>query len=57
MPDQPLEGELLLRIDEVKYVVERWRTDYNRCRPHCSLNYMALAGFAELYREAGRVRS
>ncbi|MFC1634470.1 integrase core domain-containing protein [Planctomycetota bacterium] len=43
-------------IDETKYVVERWRMDYNHYRPHSSLDSMTPAGFAELCRQAGCVR-
>jgi len=42
-----LEGELSSHIVEMKYVVERWRTDYNHYRPHSRLGYMTPAGFAE----------
>jgi hypothetical protein len=35
--DELLDGELLLHTDEMKYVVERWRMDYNPYRPHSSL--------------------
>ncbi len=56
MRDELLDGELFLHIDETKYVVERWRMDYNHYRPHSSLSYMTPAGFAELCRQAGCVR-
>jgi transposase InsO family protein len=56
MRDELLDGELFLHIDEMKYVVERWRMDYNHYRPHSSLRYMTPAGFAEQCREAGCVR-
>jgi hypothetical protein len=32
-------------IDELRYVVDRWRMDYNHDRPHSSLDYMAPAAF------------
>lgn len=56
MRDELLNGELFLRIDEMKCVVERWRMDYNHYRPHSSLGHMTPAGFAELCRQAGCVR-
>jgi putative transposase len=56
MRDELLNGELFLHIDETKYVVERWRMDYNHYRPHSSLSYMTPAGFADLCRQAGCVR-
>jgi transposase InsO family protein len=56
MRDELLDGELFLHIDETKYVVERWRMDYNHYRYHCSLGQMTPAGFAELSRQAGCAR-
>jgi len=56
MRDELLDGELFLHIDEMKYVVERWRMDYNHYRPHSSLGYMTPAGCAELCRQAGCIR-
>ncbi len=56
MRDELLDGELFLHLDEMKYVVERWRMDYNHYRPHSSLSYMTPAGFAELCRQAGCIR-
>ena len=44
--DELLDGELFLHIDEVRYVVDRWRMDYNHYRPHSSLGYMSPAAFA-----------
>ena len=45
--DELLNRELFLHIDELKYVADRWRIDYNHYRPHSSLDYMAPAAFAE----------
>ena len=53
MRDELLDGELFLPIDEMKYVVERWRMDYNHYRPHSSLDYKAPAAFAALGLEHG----
>ena len=44
--DELLNGELFLHIDEVRYVVDRWRMDYNHYRPHSSLGYMSPVAFA-----------
>ena len=44
--DELLNRELFLHIDELRYVVDRWRMDYNHYRPHSSLNYMSPAAFA-----------
>jgi putative transposase len=51
--DELLNRELFLHIDELRYVVDRWRMDYNHYRPHSSLNYMAPAAFAAMYLEQG----
>jgi putative transposase len=51
--DELFNGEIFLHIDEVKYVVERWRMDYNHYRPHSSLSYMTPAEFAKLCVEVG----
>jgi len=56
MRDELFNGELFLHIDEMKYVVERWRMDYNHHRPHSSLSYMTPAGFAGICLEAGCIR-
>ena len=56
MRDELLDGELFLHLDETKYVVERWRMDYNHYRPHSSLGYMTPAGFAALCRQVGCIR-
>ena len=34
MRDELLNGEIFLHIYEVRYVVNRWRIDYNHYRPH-----------------------
>jgi transposase InsO family protein len=51
--DELLDRELFLHIDEVRYVVDRWRMDYNHYRPHSSLDYMAPAAFAAICLEQG----
>ena len=48
-----LNGELFLSIDELRYVADRWRMDYNHYRPHSSLDYMAPAVLAALCLEEG----
>lgn len=45
MRDELLNGELFLHIDEMKYVVKRWRMDSNHYRPHSSMSCMTPAGF------------
>jgi len=44
--DECLDREIFVGIEELRYVVERWRLDYNHHRPHQSLGYMTPAGFA-----------
>ena len=44
--DESLNRELFLHIDELRYVANRWRMDYNHYRPHSSLDYMAPAAFS-----------
>ncbi len=46
--DELLNRELFLHIDELTYVADRWRRDYNHYRPHSSLDYMAPAAFAAI---------
>jgi transposase InsO family protein len=48
MRDELLDGEIFLTLAETKYVVDRWRMDYNHYRPHSSLSYMTPAAFAQL---------
>ncbi len=51
--DELLNRELFLHIDELRYVANRWRMDYNHYRPHSSLGYMAPAAFAAKCLEQG----
>ena len=44
--DELLNRELFLHIDELRYVADRWRMDYNHYRPHSSLGYMSPAAFS-----------
>ncbi len=39
MRDELLNRELFDTLDEAKVMVERWRHEYNRIRPHSSLGY------------------
>ena len=49
--DELLNRELFLHLDELRYVADRWRMDYNHYRPHSSLGYMAPAAFAGMLAE------
>ncbi len=56
MRDELLDGELFLTLAELKYVVDRWRMDYNHYRPHGSLDYQTPAAYAEQCRLKGLIR-
>jgi len=51
--DELLNRELFLHLDELRYVADHWRMDYNHYRPHSSLDYMAPAAFAAKCLEEG----
>jgi hypothetical protein len=44
-----LNRKLLLRIDELIYVADCRRMDYNLYRPQSKLDYMALTAYAAIY--------
>ena len=44
--DELLNQEIFLSILEARWVIDRWRLDYNHHRIHSSLNYMTPAAFA-----------
>jgi transposase InsO family protein len=52
--DECLNGELFLSLAEARYVVDRWRMDYNHHRPHSRLNWTTPAAFAALCPSNGR---
>jgi transposase InsO family protein len=41
-----LNQELFLSLAEVRFVIDRWRMDYNHHRPHSALDYRTPAVFA-----------
>ena len=49
--DECLNGELFINRTETRYVVDRWRLDYNHHRPHSMLGWKTPAGFAATCRE------
>jgi transposase InsO family protein len=51
--DELLNRELFLHIDQLRYVADRWRMDYNHYRPQSSLSYMASAAFVATCLEQG----
>jgi len=44
--DELLNGELLTNLAEARYLLERWRVEYNIERPHSSLGQLTPAEFA-----------
>lgn len=44
--DELLNRELFLGLDEVRYVLDEWRLDYNHRRPHSGLNWQTPASYA-----------
>ncbi len=44
--DELLNQELFVGLEDARWVVDRWRLDYNHNRPHSSLGYQTPAEFA-----------
>jgi putative transposase len=44
--DELLNRELFLSLDEARWVIDRWRLDYNHRRMHSALDYQTPAAFA-----------
>ena len=44
--DECLNAELFLSLAEARYIVDRWRLDYNHHRPHSMLGWQSPAAFA-----------
>ena len=44
--DELLNRELFTGLEDARWVVDRWRLDYNHHRPHSSLGYQTPAEFA-----------
>ena len=44
--DELLNGELFLGLADARWVIDRWRLDYNHRRPHSALDYQTPAAFA-----------
>ena len=54
--DECLNGELFLSLAEARYVVDRWRMDYNHHRPHSRLGWMMPAAYASGCKTRSRKR-
>ncbi len=50
--DELLNGEIFYTLKEAKVLIERWRQQYNRVRPHSSLDYRPPAPEAVLLKPA-----
>jgi len=44
--DELLDQEIFLSLAEARWVIDRWRLDYNHHRPHSALNYQTPAAYA-----------
>ena len=44
--DELLDCALFVGLEDARWVVDRWRLDYNHQRPHNSLGYQPTAAFA-----------
>ena len=44
--DELLNGELFLSLAEARWLIDKWRLDFNHRRPHSSLDYQTPAAFA-----------
>jgi transposase InsO family protein len=54
--DECLDLEIFVGMDELRYVAERWRMDYNHYRPHSSLGYQTPAAYAASCRASAPAR-
>ena len=46
LQDELLQGELFANLAEARWLIGRWRREYNEERPHSSLGYQTPASFA-----------
>jgi len=44
--DELLDGEIFLTLRELRFVLDRWKVEYNNIRPHSALGYSTPAAFA-----------
>ena len=51
--DELLNQELFYTLKEAKYLIERYRLEYNDIRPHSSLNDLTPNEFTQKYNEKG----
>jgi transposase InsO family protein len=51
MRDECLDREIFVGMDELRYICEKYRLDYNHHRPHQSLGYLAPAVFAAMKKD------
>lgn len=48
MRDECLDREIFVGMDELRYMCEKYRLDYNHYRPHQSLGYLSPAAFSAM---------
>ena len=41
--DEVLKREIFYTLEEARFIIERWRQEYNQIRPHSSLGYSSPA--------------
>ena len=51
--DECLNVHWFMSLEDARDKIERWRIDYNRCRPHSSLGDRTPEEFTEAYLKAG----
>ena len=57
LPDELLNGELFLSLEESRYVLDEWRLDYNHRCPNSSLHWQTPGrGGANVPAKPARVR-
>ena len=44
--DELLNQKLFLSLDEARWMLDRWRMDYNHHRPHSALDYQTPVAYA-----------
>ena len=47
--DECLNDNVFTSLAEARNIIEKWRVDYNECRPHRSLGQMTPAAFANAH--------
>ncbi len=56
MRDECLRGNCFSSLDDARSIVETWRKDYNKCRPHSSLGNSTPEAFINSFLGKNRAR-